>query len=251
MQIPAPLKWTVPRHGALSNEAGNQRAIALSEPVYLHTGAVVPEHPTSDRAADRALVDACVRGSRDAWEALVVRYAPRVRSTIAHTLRRYGAVADDALVEDLESHVFLGLIVDDARRLRQYSGRASLRTWLRVRAANATIDHLRRRRTTVPVHDCGDDTTWVDPVDPTASAEDATAHAQLLDALRAFMAELSDDDRRFAELFFGDELDYDTIAEITGATPGALYARKNRIRKKLVARAREAGWFDPIDRRHG
>jgi len=211
----------------------------------------VPPDPSAtsrpDRSADRALVDACIRGSRDAWEALVVRHGPRVRSTIAHTLRKYGARADEFVVEDLESHVFLGLLVDDARRLRQYSGRASLNTWLRVRASNATIDHLRRRRATVPVHETGTDAPHVELRDPTPSAESAVAHAQLIEALRGFMADLSDDDRRFAELFFGDELDYDTIAELTGATPGALYARKNRIRKKLIARAREAGWFDAAE----
>ncbi len=203
--------------------------------------------PKERRRRDRALADACIRGSRPAWETLVQTHHDTVRFAIIRTLCAYGRRADDATVEDLESALFLGLMVDGARRLRQYRGDASLAGWLRVMAANRAIDHLRRRRpaTSLDAH------PGLELSDGLSTADVALEKAQLLEQLRAFWDGLPEADRDFVELFFVQELSFDEIAHRTGASPGALYARKNRIRLKLTACAEAAGWFDDRQDRGG
>lgn len=201
------------------------------------------------RQADLELVRACVGGNRQAWERLVREHHDVVRYAVLRTLLRYAGHADDALVEDLTSRLFLALMLDDARRLRQFSGRARLKTWLRVAAVNATRDQLRRRRPTDDIHELQDGPGAI--ADDGPHPEAATARRQLIEGLRAMWDELPDDDRAFVEMFFVDELSFAEIAERTGATHGALYARKNRIRHKLIALAEAAGWLDEDRRARG
>lgn len=195
------------------------------------------------RNRDIALADACVAGSSTAWAELVQRHRTSVRYAILHTLRAHGAPFDDAVVDDLESATFLRLVVDDFRRLRQYRGQASLEGWLKVLASNAAVDALRRRRRTVPIGPGYD----LDLPDPQPSAQARLESEQLAAGLRALWQELPEADAEFVEMYFVLELGFDEIARRTGATLGALYARKNRIRKKLVELAEAGGWFDALD----
>lgn len=204
------------------------------------------------RLRDLDLVHACLNGDRDAWERMVIEHTDVVRWAVLRTLQRYAGHADDALVEDLTSRLFLSLMLDDARRLRQFSGRARLKTWLRVAAVNTTRDHLRRRRPTDEITELQDGPRAL--IADTPPPDDALSHRELVDGLRAMWDQLPEDDRAFVEMFFVDELSFAEISERTGATAGALYARKNRIRHRLIALAEEAGWFehrssDPATRR--
>lgn len=204
------------------------------------------------RQRDFDLVRACLGGDRAAWERLVTQHHDVVRWAVLRTLQRYAGHADDALVEDLTSRLFLSLMLDDARRLRQFSGRARLKTWLRVAAVNATRDQLRRRRPTDEITELQEGPRALASDDPHPEA--ALAHRELVEGMRAMWDQLPEDDREFVEMFFVDELSFAEISERTGATAGALYARKNRIRHRLIAMAEEAGWFehpasDPAARR--
>lgn len=194
----------------------------------------------TDRQKDRALAAACLAGSKQAWARLVEDNRRHVRLAITRTAARYGAEIDQSAVDDLESAVFLRIAVDDFRRLRHYRGDASLSSWLRVLASNATVDLLRKRRPSIPVG----------PGEPHDIAADAPGpselleRAQLAQRLRDLWESLAPADAEFVDMFFVQELSFDEIARSTGASPGALYARKNRIRKKLLERAAEDGWFD-------
>ena len=87
---------------------------------------------------------------------------------------------------------------------------------------------------------------WTSPQRPRHTT--ALAQQQFLERLRGFWEELLQQ-TRFARLYFVEERTFDEIAEVLGTSPGALYARKNRIRKKLLAMAEQDGWFDHIERR--
>ncbi len=192
------------------------------------------------RQLDRALVDACLAGSTPAWARLVEGNREHVRFAIRRTAMRYGASANDDFIDDLESALFLRLVVDDFRRLRLHRGEASLKGWLKVLASNSTVDALRKRRPTVPVGPG-------ESLDLPASApspSDIVERAELANRLRELWQSLSKSDAEFVEMFFIQERSFEEIAAETGATPGALYARKNRIRKKLTQLAADDGWFD-------
>lgn len=196
--------------------------------------------PDPARQRDRALVDACIAGSADAWADIVALHHDAVRFAIIRTLHVHRYAAPDHLVEDLEAALFLRLVVDDFRRLRQFRAQSTLKSWLKVLAANATIDHLRKRRNTVST----DPQEGLDLHDPAPSALAHLERKELLERLRNFWGTLPQADAEFVALYFVQELPFDEIAQTLGATPAALYARKNRIRKRLLEFAETEGWFD-------
>lgn len=205
----------------------------------------------TDRSADIALVRACIDGSKAAWAELVERHQRDVRFAIIRTLQRHGARSPDHLLEDLEAQLFYGLVANDMRKLRQYRGQASVKGWLKVAASHATIDHLRKRRNTRSIENDGPGDAPMELIDQTADLAEQVERKHLLGELREMWDQLPEADREFVEYFFVLELDFTEIARRTGATPGALYARKNRIRKKLIEMAESRGWFDESTRRFG
>lgn len=200
-------------------------------------------------AADCALVARVCAGDRAAWADLVQVHAPTLRFALIRTLARHGVHASETLLEDLEGDLTLRLVARDFRKLRRYSGRCSLRQWLKVVAGNFAIDHLRRRRPlialrTVPQSDDAPPEPGVMHGDQLVS--DAPGPDERLDdrrrrrAIAQMLGELNDEDRLFVELYYARGLGYEQVAELMGTTVGAVYQRKNRIRKRLTAMARAA-----------
>ena len=170
---------------------------------------------TSTQEGDRALVSACLRGSNPAWAELVATHRRGVRFAIVRTLDRFGQAPAEEVVEDLEAAVFLRLALDDFRRLRQFRGQCTLAGWLKVAAANATVDHLRRLRPTVSLSP-GE---GFDVPSRTPDPEVALAHRQLLEQLHTLWAELGSADLEFIEFYYVRELSFDEISRRTGCTP--------------------------------
>jgi len=103
------------------------------------------------------------QGDRRAWKAFVLRWSNLIYGTVLHTLREHGRHSAEE-VEELSQDVFLRLIQNDFRLLRQYDPqKAGLATWLTLVARSTTLDYLRRRRLeTVPL-DQAPETAITDP----------------------------------------------------------------------------------------
>lgn len=200
---------------------------------------------------DASLVRRCIANEPDAWHDLVVAHRENVRWAIVRAGRAQGLAFSEHDLDDIESSLFLSLMADDARRLRQFRGQASLRGWLRVAAANLAIDrarsHRRASRRAAPLTrletEEGNDLLEQVP-DPTVDTEAQLQRRQLQERLHVLCAQLSTEEQMFIELFFVQEIDFQTISERTGVSTAALYTRKNRIRKRLIDLARKDGWFD-------
>lgn len=82
------------------------------------------------------------RGERQAWNDFVVVVGPLLRGIVWRLLSRAGRGDDTA---DVLQEVFVRLVRDDFRLLRQYDpARAALGTWLGVVASSTAIDWLRK-----------------------------------------------------------------------------------------------------------
>ncbi len=204
---------------------------------------VAPE--TEDRyAEDRRLVEACRRGETRAWRTLLERYEVTIHYAVLNTLRARGHEPSSDEVADLEADIVLALAKNDFRKLGRYAGRCKLSHWLKVVSNNFTIDRLRQKRPTVSLDDQDA---------PVAKALRATLDTgeplpnqryereQLLAAMRDLYVELPDCDRHFIQLHVYEELGFEEIADRMETTVGAIYARKNRVRKKLTSLAQERG----------
>ncbi len=205
----------------------------------------VPKIPTEIRFTDDlALAQGCVQGQRACWQTLIERYQSTVRLAVLHTLRARSVPLREALLEDLTSDVMVELVRNDFRKLRSYSGRCRLGSWLKVVASHYTIDYLRRKKPSLSLNDDTPTSRALREslVCPRPGPEHILDNARRREALRQLWERLCSEDRRFVELFYEQGLGFEDTARAMDTTVGAIYARKNRVRKKLLSMAQDLGW---------
>ena len=97
--------------------------------------------------SDKLDISSLLRGDRHSWEEFVSRYAPVIYAAVLRLLKTYCGQADPEQAADLTQVVFMNLVRDNYRLLRNFDARkASLPTWLRLIARSRSLDVLRKRR---------------------------------------------------------------------------------------------------------
>ncbi len=162
-----------------------------------------------------------------AFTALMDRYRDRVWRVC---WRLMGSEHD---AEDAAQEVFVRLFFDRGR----FAGRSRYSTWLHGVAIRTCLSlrrgRSRRRRRESPesavATDSGPVATRADPQASAAAAVDAAHDAERV------LANLDEEDRALILMKFAEGHDYDALAEMFGATAGALRMRVSRIRERLAA----------------
>jgi RNA polymerase sigma factor (sigma-70 family) len=190
--------------------------------------------PEALYAEDVALVARCLNGDRAAWAQLLTEHEAVIHFTVRSVLASHLGFAAEHLIEDVQADVVLALVAGDCHRLRSWSGRCKLRSWLKVVAHHLAIDRLRRRRRkTISLDD--DSRPLRDHLEDQGPGPDQQiADRDRMKRVFALAESLPEEDRAFVALFLGEGLDFAEIAQRMGTTMGAVYARKNRVRKKLT-----------------
>jgi RNA polymerase sigma-70 factor (ECF subfamily) len=161
--------------------------------------------------SDEELMLAFAGGDTAAFSELFRRWAPvLVRVTQRHLGRRSDA-------EDVVQQTFLQL----HRARRDFAPGAKLRPWLFTIALNLCRDlhRYRGRRHEMPV----EDVVLVAP-EPASAAESQ----ELQQKVRLALGRLSEDQRAVIELHWFEELPFNEIAVIVGASAGAVRVRAHR-----------------------
>ncbi len=97
--------------------------------------------------SDQLDISSLLSGDRHSWEKFVSRYAPVIYSAVLRLLKRYCGQAEPEQAADLTQVVFMNLVRDNYRLLRNFDARkSSLPTWLRLIARSRSLDVLRKRR---------------------------------------------------------------------------------------------------------
>jgi RNA polymerase sigma-70 factor (ECF subfamily) len=180
------------------------------------------------------LLEALLHGSeaerRSRRKELVERYERLIISCIRNVLRRYGAEHSRADLEDLVNDVWVVLLRDDLRKLRQYRAERGLRlaSFIGLVATNLTIDHLRGRRAeAAPLE-------LIDVAGPVELPRDSLEDHQQSELARQAMTRLSSDERAFVVEVFQEERAPEELARELGLTVNTIYSRKVKIRQKLA-----------------
>jgi len=135
--------------------------------------------------------------------------------------RRFGA--EEGAVDDVVQDVFVVV----HRKLGDFEGRSSLRTWLYAIARRVVADHrkkrLRRRETAI--EEAG--AVEARATDPEGQA----AQSERLQQLRELLDGLSDEQREVFVLAELEQMSAPEIAELTGAKLNTVYSRLRLARR--------------------
>ncbi|MDH3403144.1 MAG: sigma-70 family RNA polymerase sigma factor [Acidobacteriota bacterium] len=187
-------------------------------------------------ASDQRLIAEALRGSEDAYRALVERYQRPVLGLVLRIVRERG------LAEDLAQETF----VKAFGALATFQVERKFSSWLFKIAHNAAIDALRRRRLdTLPLETAdADRPDLLDFLPGPATDSPATAleARDLGAALAAAIAALKPEHRSAVELRFVQGLAYEEIADVLDLPLGTVKTHLHRARKKLMETLSAGGW---------
>lgn len=183
------------------------------------------------------LVSQCIAGEKGAFDALVKGCSPTVKAAIAGALHKYSFPASRENIEDLHNGLFLTLMEDDFRRLRQFQGRSSFYSYIRVVTVRYVIDFLRKQKksTSLDSDDC-----IISVPDNCPSPEKKLELSQELDLVRRAVARLTPREQLLLKLVFVKEAAPTKICEILGLSMTAYYNQKSRLVKKIKTRCEES-----------
>lgn len=196
-------EWKVTVAGTTGLHAGKQGDQPGDQPT-------VPVRAAELAAADeRALVDYCVAGHREAFDIIVERH----RRTVYQLCYRFVGNHEDA--SDLAQDVFLRAF----RGLKNFKRQSSLGTWLYRIGVNVCLNRVTAKRPpTEPIElERHVDERSVDPAQQVIRAERAAQ-------VRAAIARLPRKQRATLILRTYHELSHEEIARILGSSVGAVKA---------------------------
>lgn len=98
------------------------------------------------RDIDRQLLDRCLRHEPGAWNDFVDRYMGLIYHVIHHVSHARSAILTPEDVEDLAAEVFLGIVDDDYKVLRDFRKEAALPTYLTVVARRICVKEMVKRK---------------------------------------------------------------------------------------------------------
>ncbi len=153
-------------------------------------------------------------GSAAARSDFVERYAPYLRACVDRAFRRAGYEAGPQDVEDMLGDLWVSMLDDDMRMLRQFDPRRSqnLAVWLGIIARNKTIDRI---RTTHFRPGRFDDSILEQPSDhPTPTH------------------------RRFLEALYLRGYEPEELARELGVLTVSVYSRRCKLQQKLARKVR-------------
>ena len=181
-------------------------------------GDLKPARPIEGRASSarrpevpHELLEACRSGDRDAFGELFDLCRDRVYAVAIHY------TGEPAAAADVTQDVFIRLF----SRLTQFRGQCAFMTWLYRIVANAALDYRRSRARLAPLDEAV--STSVN-----AMQLDDVERLQNAGQVRAALATLRPKLRIALVLRYVEELSYEEIGEVLGASPGTVASRLSR-----------------------
>ena len=196
-----------------------------------------------DNLSENELLNACVQGNKETWNTFVERYTNLIYHTINKTLKTYSSDLLYQTVSDIHNSVFLSLIENDYRKLKQYEGRngCTVASWLMVVTNNFTLNFIKKQKQHIPIED--NTTDNIDVIEkvssPQQQPDEELSEKEYREVFKELTNELNANDMLFLKLYYEKELPPEEIAEILNLTVSTVYSKKNRIREKLIKIAKK------------
>jgi len=197
---------------------------------------LVPSAPVVD---DAALVRALIADDARAWREFNTRFSRLVLSTIGRVTARFSGVVSQEDMREIYATFCVQLLANDKIKLRSFDPARGnkLSTWLGLLASHTAYDFLRgarrepRRAALSEAEDlCS---TMPDPCESALMRERATLVSSLLESF-------TDKDRAFIQLYFGEGLAPELVAERLNISVKTVYSKRHKIQARLQSLLVEA-----------
>ena len=171
---------------------------------------------------DRQLIDATLRGEREAFGGLVRRYQDRLVSSLAYVM----GSADDA--HDIAQDAFLQAFV----KLSTFQGNSLFFTWLYRIAFNLSVSRRRREKTALSI-DYFRTAVGEEPAAADVRPDQRCQREEEAAQVHAALALLSEEHRAVLVLRDFNDRSYDEIAQILEIPVGTVRSRIHRARSEM------------------
>ncbi len=185
-------------------------------------------------AQERDLVARLLQDDPAAWRTFTSEFSRVIVGSIRRVLTRFTKVTNDHDVDEVYARFCFELLANDRRKLRRFDPEkgGSLGTWVGLLATNATYDYLRRIK-----RDRG--------CEPLPESDNIAGHSEspydrmVLQQRAALTTQtlrsLSERDRQFVELYFGQGMDAEQIARKMNISIKTVYTKRHKITARLEA----------------
>ena len=198
-----------------------------------HTPAVAALH-TPSTTDDASLVQALIADDPRAWREFNTRFSRLVLSTISRVTARFSGVISQEDLREIYATFCMQLLANDKLKLRSFDPERGnkLSTWLGLLASHTAYDFLRgarrepRRAALSEAEDLS--SSLPDPCESALMRERADLVGQLL-------SNFTDKDRAFIQLYFGEGLAPESVAQRLSISVKTVYSKKHKIQARLQA----------------
>jgi len=188
---------------------------------------------------DASLVRALIADDAHAWREFNTRFSRLVLSTISRVTARFSGVVSQEDLREIYATFCVQLLANDKLKLRSFDPERGnkLSTWLGLLASHTAYDFLRgarrepRRAALSEAEELS--SSLPDPCESALMRERASLVGQLL-------AHFTDKDRAFIQLYFGEGLAPEIVAEKLNISVKTVYSKKHKIQARLQALLVEA-----------
>jgi RNA polymerase sigma-70 factor (ECF subfamily) len=176
------------------------------------------------------LIRNIIRGDKEAFDLLVKEYSSLVTSTIYKVFYKYSFNAKKEDVEDLHNALFLSLMENEFKKLRQFKGISSLSSYIYVITTRFVVDFLRKQKKHVSI-DCDETSLLVK--DNGVLPDKAIELTEEEKTVKKIIKTLPPSDQLLLRLVFEKELSPNEVTKIMKISMVAYYNRKSRIMKRI------------------
>jgi len=188
---------------------------------------------------DAHLVCALIADDPRAWREFNARFSRLVLSTISRVTARFSGIVSQEDLREIYATFCVQLLANDKLKLRSFDPTRGnkLSTWLGLLASHTAYDFLRgarrepRRAAMSEAEDLS--SSLPDPCESALMRERADLVSQLL-------SNFTDKDRAFIQLYFGEGLAPEIVADRLNISVKTVYSKKHKIQARLQALLLEA-----------
>jgi RNA polymerase sigma factor (sigma-70 family) len=184
----------------------------------------------------------CIRKEKDTWDLFVERYIHLIYNYIYHTLKRYNYAFQNEEVEDICHDIFLHLLDDDCRQLRNFRGRDeyAFMAYLRTISFSSTVDFLRSRRKFVNF----DKVQYILPIKDKFNKLHRKDFRTLMGIIKDNLPKRHN---RLFELIYEKELNNTEIADIMNLKKNAVHQLRFRMMKNVSKIVKKKNIYDELE----